>query len=393
MMQHSALLGGSIASRRKNCPASFQEQLRAPPGSTSVYAEEGTHRHNAMAYWLAYPDIKLTEVTIDGRVVTSEDAAALMLAEDALHVFEQHYGGGFDILEQEMSVPFPGVPGAFGTLDLVLGSDTHIAVIDFKFGAGVQVAAQNGHGEPNEQLMFYACGLPKKWIGDRTLVLAIIQPTFEPPLTHVVVTLDQLKAFEKTMHKAVTEALSHDPPRARGEWCRFAPCKVTCPLWTGPLLDLSALGQPKREDHRREEDWGAFLANAKRLLDNALMYQKQIDAALIDHLKVGLPAPGFALKPARTVRRWLDDTTYVAKALKKLGLKDAEIWQHKIQTFAVVDAAAKRRGKTVPDSLRPKPESTELALTSEDDPARIDVQARRDLFAKQLKALAKGQGQ
>jgi hypothetical protein len=389
MALHSSLLGGSIASRRLHCPASFREQLRAPPGTTSVYAEEGTRRHEMMAYWLANPDSDLFTLTVDGRAITADDIAALETAEDALHAFELYHGGGFQIIEQELQVQFPGVPGAFGTLDLVIGSLTHIAVIDFKFGAGVQVTAANERGEPNAQLMFYACGLPKKWIGGRTLVLAIIQPTFEPHMTHVVITPEQLKAFEELMQGAVAEALSHDPPRARGDWCRFAPCKVTCSLWTGPLLDLTAVGRPPVRDTRDHDEWGEYLANAKRLVDSAVMYQKQIDAALIDHLKAGYRAPGFALKPARTVRKWLDDVKHVAKALKKLGLKDAEIWQHKIQTFQVVDAAAKRRGKTVPDSLRPKPESTELALTSEDDPARINVGEQAALFRDRLKALIK----
>ncbi len=90
MATHSTLLGGSIASRRLHCPASFREQLRAPPGTTSVYAEEGTHRHNAMAYWLANPDISLANLNIDGRAMTHEDVAALELAEDAWACEREH---------------------------------------------------------------------------------------------------------------------------------------------------------------------------------------------------------------------------------------------------------------------------------------------------------------
>ena len=384
-MQHSTLIGGSIASRRLNCPGSYQEQLRAPPGTTSAYAEEGTKRHDQMAYWLEHPKVKLQSLPN----VTTEDIAALEIAEQALYELEQYHGGNFEILEQDWQVEFPGVPGAFGTLDIIEASPTHIIVADFKFGAGVQVSAENDDGTPNDQLMFYTCGVPKKWIGKRAIVLAIIQPTFEPAYTFTIVTPEQLKAFEARIKRAVIAALGHNPKRVRGEWCRFAPCKATCALWTGPLLDLTAIGKPTQTAHPDIKAWGEYLANAKRLVDSAIMYKGAIDAALLEHLKNGHSAPGFALKPNRTTRKWLEDVKHVAKVLTKLGLKEHEIWQHKIQTFQVVDAAAKKRGVEIPDSLRPKPESTELVLTSEDDPQKVNVQEQASLFRERMKALVK----
>src|SRR4029077_1046779 len=105
-------------------------------------------------------------------------------------------------------------------------------------------------------------------------------------------------------------------------------------------LDLTAIGRPPVTP--TANDWGVFLANAKRLVDSALQYQKEIDAALMEHLKGGGLAPGFALKQMVKNRKWLEDADVVAAALKKLGLSDDKIWQKKLQTFAVVDAAAKR---------------------------------------------------
>ena len=124
-----------------------------------------------------------------------------------------------------------------------------------------------------------------------------------------------------------------NPPRKRGDWCRFAPCRATCRLWTGPLLDLTAIGRPPQTPTASNADWGIFLANAKRLVDSALQYQKEIDAALMEHLKGGGIAPGFALKQQVKNRKWLDDADLVAAQLKKLGLSDDKIWQKKLQTF------------------------------------------------------------
>jgi hypothetical protein len=71
-----------------------------------------------------------------------------------------------------------------------------------------------------------------------------------------------------------------------------------------------------------------------------------------------------------------------------LGLSDDQIWQKKLQTFAVVDAAAKKLRVTVPDNLRPRPESTDLTLTYEGDPSAVDVGKLTAEFSAALKQLS-----
>jgi hypothetical protein len=243
-------------------------------------------------------------------------------------------------------------------------------------------------GELNSQLLFYLSGarphIPKK----HKIIIAIIQPAFPPGLSHAEVTPARLDRFEADLTAAIAEALSSNPRRERGEWCRWAPCKATCHLFTGPLLDLSSIGVPvpKPVDPTNTE-WGVFLARAKRLVDSAILYKKDIDDMLIEHLRAGGTAPGFKLKLAVKNRKWLDDVDLVAKSLKQLGLKDEQIWQRRLQTFAVTDAAAKRLGVTIPDALRPKPPTTDLVLTTEGDPNALDMGLRQQEFSAALKAL------
>lgn len=372
MSDHSILVGGSIADRRIHCPASFSEQLRAPPGVTSIYAETGTAMHEAVAHWLRNPDDDLVGLTFNDHTITEHDIDSLLTpAWDALVSLQEEYGGGFKVTHLEKRVAFPGIAGSFGTVDVILQSNTHFIVADFKFGAGVYVPTLYENGELNSQLLFYLSGAAKL-AKKRQMVIAIIQPAFPPGLTHATVTPTQLRAFEAKLHKAVTQATSANPPRARGSWCRFAPCKVTCPLWTGPLLDLTVLGKPPTP-RPQDLDWGAFLAAAKRLTDSALAYKNEIDDALMEHLKSGGKAPGFAIKHVVKNRKWLEDTAHVAKTLKKLGLKDPDIWKKSIQTFAITDKAAKKLNKEIPDELRPRPQSTDYTLTYEGDPQAIDV--------------------
>src|SRR4029079_6811777 len=155
MAAHSILVGGSIAARRLNCPASFQESLKQPQsarGVSSVYADRGTALHTIMSELLTIArDEKMSgglcSLTahprqFDDVTITAEDIAeAIVPPLDALDQLMLEHGGGFKIVAIEAHVRFPGLPAAFGTVDLILQSATHVLVVDYKFGQGVPVAA------------------------------------------------------------------------------------------------------------------------------------------------------------------------------------------------------------------------------------------------------------
>jgi uncharacterized protein DUF2800 len=59
----------------------------------------------------------------------------------------------------EQRVAFPTIPGAFGTVDLIVRIGTVLHVVDFKFGVGVRVLAlypDRDEDVLNAQLLFYA---------------------------------------------------------------------------------------------------------------------------------------------------------------------------------------------------------------------------------------------
>jgi hypothetical protein len=413
MAAHSILVGGSIAARRLNCPASFQESLKQPQsarGVSSVYADRGTALHTIMSELLTIArDEKMSgglcSLTahprqFDDVTITAEDIAeAIVPTLDALDQLMLEHGGGFKIVAIEAHVRFPGLPAAFGTVDLILQSATHVLVVDYKFGQGVPVAAiyiDNENGDiVNEQLSYYAMAalhsLPKLFTRKRKIILAIVQPAFDPPVTQTETTREELADFAVALHRAIDAALTDAPPYARGEWCRFAECKSTCPLWTGPLLDLSALNPTKTAMEASiapdRAQWGVYLAAAKHLVDSAVQYKKTIDEMLMQYLRDGGRAPGYALKPMVKDRKWLDDADRVASELKALGLKEPEIWQKKLQTFKVVDAAAKRLAVEIPETLRPKPPSSDMTLTAEGDPDAIPLPEQTQKFRAALAAL------
>ena len=265
MTRHSSIVGGSTAGRLLECPGSYQAQLALPPSAdvSSEYALEGTAMHGVMDVLMrarqTLPDLDMAVhaqamlgYTFYDRKLTQDHLDTMILpAIEQLEALEAIYGGDFRVVGIEQRVQFPGLPGAFGTCDLIVASPTHVLHVDWKFGQGLAVEAVYFEGDSlserlNPQMMFYTTAAmhscKKIYKGKKELVIAIIQPRSTKPLTHTVISKVDVKYFTEDLHNAVIAALDRDPPRARGEHCRFAPCKVACPLWTGPMLDLGAMG-------------------------------------------------------------------------------------------------------------------------------------------------------
>ena len=414
MSKHSSIVGGSNAGRLVNCPASHQTLLALPPAAeiSSQYAEEGTAMHAAMD-WLMRAradcdnDMLLTAprdtigTTFHDRALTQAHVDTMIAPALAyLAHLEEIYGGGFEVLGVEQRVKFPRVAGAFGTIDLVLQSRDYVLHVDWKFGqgVGVQMVYSDGEGAVvNPQLLFYIAAAratkPAWYAGGRKIVGAIIQPRGIEPLTHTEITRKEIRQFVEDVENAVLAAIGRDPPRARGEHCRFAPCKVICPLWTGPMLDLSALKgppTPARElnvNPHRVSSYGAYLAKAKALADLAEMFKKSVDEQLHAYLGQGGIVPGWRLKAKTKMRQWIDEET-VERELSKLGLTPDDIFQVKLQTFQHVDAAARRLGVKIPDHLRVAPPSTETTIARTNDPAPVvEPHAVAEQFSATLRQL------
>ena len=423
MAKHSSIVGGSTAARLLNCPGSYQATLKLPPSAdiSSEYAEEGTAMHAVMTWLMEARQVhesnfgaaaptpsllkdwaheKLGEIFHD-RALTQEHLDTMILpALDALAELEKTYGGGFAVGGVELRVAFPDVPGTFGTCDLILRNSARARTmlhVDWKFGQGVGVKAvyRNDTGDEtvNAQLLYYCAGSMNShkpvYRGVRKLGLAIIQPRSAEPLTHTTVSRREVKMFVEDVKNAVVAALDYNPPRQKGEHCRFAPCKIDCPLWTGPMLQIAGLTPLPRDVVNGDSDavtpYGHYLSRAKTLVDILSLYGKEVNDQLHAYLSAGGLVPGWRLKAKVKQRQWVDDAT-VVHALENLGFESEEIFQTKLQTFQSVDATAKRLGVKIPDNLRVAPPSTETTVCQTDDPA--PVLARPVVIEEFAKALA-----
>jgi hypothetical protein len=420
MTKHSAIVGGSTADRLLNCPGSFQLLQRIPDQveQPSEYANYGSAMHAVMdrvmaAYADGFPssvavlefaETLLGEVFYDRILEEHHLEDSIFPAIDTLYELMKEYGDGFHVVANELRVKFPGVPGAFGTADLLLANKKFVLLVDWKFGQGVPVKAvyKDEHGERvNPQLLFYFAGaleeLPSMFNKKRYAV-AVIQPRTAERLTHTVITRTEVDMFVEDVDLAIIAALGKNPPLHAGEHCRWCPARPFCPEHTAPLfelVDLEIMPAQLRASEVNDGNaaaYGEFLAKAKYLADIAADYKKQVDEAVHSYLESGGTVPGWKLKLKTKLRQWIDSDT-VEFNLKRLGFADEDIWQEKLQTFAHVDKVAKKLGVKIPDNLRAAPETDETVIAPESDPApRIDRAKAQEEFAAALKQLRHEQG-
>jgi len=394
MSRHSAIVGGSTAGRLLNCPASLARIRALPPTADlpSEYADEGTAMHAVMDGLMRErlsgdPDMLACAQGVLGqrfydRELTNDHLDTMIYpALEHLATLEQEFdtGGAFEVVGVEQRVVFPGVPGAFGTVDLILQNPRFTMLVDWKFGQGIGIKTVYSDGQGaivNPQLLYYAAAALKtkpSLFAKRRIVVAIVQPRGLEPLTFTEVSRAELRNFVEDIHTAVLAAVDRDPPIAKGEHCRFAPCKVNCPLWTGPLLDLSMLDREPRTVpvSRDVTPYGEYLARAKALVDTAVQFKAELDSQMHAYLEHGGAIPGWRLKAKATRRQWADKAD-VMFALRDLGFKDHEIWREaELVTFQQAEAIARRLGEKIPDELRVAPPPSGTTLATVDDPAPV----------------------
>ena len=305
-MKHSKIVGGSTAKRVMNCPGSVALVDKMPPKPSSDHADRGTLLHNAMPLILegARP-ASVIGMTYERQVLTQqlfdEKIVPALVALDKIDPDKQME------MAVESEVNFADLlPGVFGSADVLGRIGNRGIVLDWKFGDGVIVEAQE-----NEQMMFYAAAAMltegTEWVfnGVEEVELIIVQP---PEVRRWVTTPARIRQFERELILAVTLSKAPDAPVEMGDWCKWCPAKPICPAQTGAVaralqskidaLDISdqmaALPQLK--------EW---IASVEELALQLLEEQKEI--------------PGYKLVAKRATRKWVDEVQCRLK-LSEMGV-------------------------------------------------------------------------
>jgi hypothetical protein len=329
-MQHSKIVGGSTAKRVINCPGSVALVAEMPPQPSSPYAEEGTLLHDEISNFLG---------DLDYRFTCSQDLIEDKL-KPALDLLDEIDPDKTMEYEVETRVGFGDLlPGVFGSTDLMGRIGNKAVILDWKFGAGVPVPA-----EENEQLMFYAAAAMRtpeaKWVfdGATEVELVIIQP---PTIKRWTTTIERIKQFEQTLIRAVKIAEQPDAPLKNGDHCRWCNAKPVCPIMTGAVDRAVAIKMDKID----VDKIGAYLHNAD-LLESWI---KDLRALAEEMMKKGKPVTGWKMVPKRATRSWVKEED--AKVALLQHLKESEVIETKLVSPAAAEKLLKAQKLKLPDGL------------------------------------------
>lgn len=284
-MKHSTIAGSSTAGRLIACNGSAALVAKMPPQPTSKYAEAGTKLHSAI-------EIKIDGGDIGHFGLTEEEQEKIDYCLRALDEIDPERKMVFTL---ETKVEFTGVAaldGVFGTADLLGRVKKSAKILDWKFGDGVAVSA-----EENTQGLFLAAAArrsaPWAFDGAEEVEIIIVQPPFT---RRWVTTIARLEQFELELIEAVKASKLPDAPLAAGSHCRWCPAKPICPQMTGAVdraMKTTIAALPV-------EQIGAYLQQGE-MIEKWLEDLRALGQQMLEQ---GVSVPGYKLVNKRAIRQW-----------------------------------------------------------------------------------------
>ena len=336
MPNKHAYLAPSVAHRWMNCPGCVALCADIPRASSSPAAEEGSAAH-----WLAEQALSAFKaakpwtwplgkwITKSGKGYALVDAKGSgshfweVTGEMVQHITEYT---GFVIAETqarkaqlliEMRVEI--LDRCFGTADAIIYEPTKRAmVVDFKYGAGVSVDA-----EDNEQLLCYAAGVFAKDTAMAEVEVVIIQPRDRNSTNAVrrwVIDARQLKKWKKQqLIPAAEKALSDNAPLKAGVWCRWCDGGAICPEVVNTALAVAGVdfADVKVPDPRALADKDlARVLNASQLIRD---WAASVGEYALERMQGGVQVEGWKLVQKKANRKWPDEEAVIKALSPRFG--------------------------------------------------------------------------
>lgn len=205
------------------------------PNKTSDYMEEGTLAHSIAEFKVrSYCLETITKTTytktinkfkkeehFDKEMLVHTDTYLEFIKGEALKNKETPF------IAVEQKVDFSKyVPEGFGTADCIMISGDTLHVIDFKYGKGVKVEAEN-----NPQMKLYALGVLEQYgmlYSISNIKMSIIQPRIDNISSAEISKEELLDWGENTVIPQAQKAFMGLGEYVKGEHCRFCRAKGAC---------------------------------------------------------------------------------------------------------------------------------------------------------------------
>ena len=313
-MGNHALLSASSSHRWLNCPPSAR-LCEGYDDKGSNFAAEGSDAHSLCEYKLRKalgmeakdPTEDLTWYDAEMEESASGYAAFVMeLVAEA----KKTCSDPVVLIEQRLDYS-KYVQSGFGTGDCVLISDGTLHIVDFKYGRGVLVEA-----EDNPQMKLYALGALEIFdclYDIDTVSMTIYQPRRANVSTFTLTRQELLDWAETVLVPTAELAYAGDGEYHCGEWCQFCKAKADCRERARANMELARYEfrqPPLLTDEEVEEILGK--------LDNLMDWASDIKDYALQAAISGKHWSGYKLVEGRANRRYTDENAVVA-AVKAAG--------------------------------------------------------------------------
>lgn len=386
MTAHSSVVGGSTAARVIACPGSVEHNKKYP-NKSSDYAEEGTALHEAIAFILdgnTEHDREIIGMTFNGYLITEDlFESAIQPCLEFFDELDEEYGGIEFLTEQKLE--FKGIRGAFGIGDLIgKGKIRRTLILDWKFGAGVPVYAEN-----NKQLKFYGyAGLNTKatkhlfeHTNDYQIELAIAQPRLVggPSFSRWVTNVTQLKIFARELRRAVEHAKTEEGQRTfnAGDHCKFCPGMPGCPVHLSMVEE--ALSQEDKS--KLAEDVSTHLKKIKPLE----AWIKAVQSISMSLAEDGQAIPGYKLVAKKPRSKWANEEKTREFFANVEGIEESDYLKQALIGITDARKLAKKNDLVIDDLILSRSSGTELVEESDKREAIVVSESALEELANILK--------
>lgn len=330
-----ALLSPSAASRWMACTAS----ARATEGieeNTSTAAEEGTAAHALAEIKLKRAlkqitkkkyEVELEVIKATGYYNEEMEEHTDTYVNHVMEAFAEAKARTADaVIEIETRLDFSDcIPEGFGTGDVIIISDGQISIVDFKYGKGVEVDA-----EDNPQMMIYALGAIRAFEDFYDLTHAHMQ-IIQPRLSN----FSSMDRSVEYLHQWRDEALK---PKAAEAWdgkgmfvpgekqCRFCKINKTCKARADYHMALKDDYELEKANTLTPGDIATILLQ----VDDMIRWADSIKEYALEKALAGDEIPGWKVVEGRSNRKITDEEAAVER-LQKEGFTDTDYYNVKLK--------------------------------------------------------------
>lgn len=307
-MAKHAYLSASASHRWLSCPPSAKLCVEIRD-EASPYAQQGTDAHELCEYkvlralgedvkdpteHLDFFDTEMDDCTDEYCFYVMEQfAKAMQLCQDPKVLVEQR----LDFSKW--------VPDGFGTGDCLIVADKVLQIIDFKYGLGILVEAEN-----NPQMMCYALGALDIYDGIydiETVEMTIFQPRRDNISTFSMKKEDLLNWAETVLAPTAQLAYNGEGDFHAGDHCQFCKVKATCRKRAEYNMELAAYDfeLPAKLE---ESEIAAILPK----IDSLVSWANDVKDYALQQALSGVSYNGFKVVEGKSNRKYTDETAVVS---------------------------------------------------------------------------------